>query len=188
MLQLCTRFPITWWIRSNIALDMGFTEVLGLSVIPYSASIRIFLNSWTINYDPLSYVIYIGLGYLYSHIVSTKFVIYIDPLLLYCVISKHPVTGSINVTSFRCKFSFRNFLCMEKVSIIYTQSLFHGIQSSSLAGNSLYFIPSFSTLTSVTISYFLPDGMSYDGPVQILANYCSHSIHYCMKEIHMVPM
>ena len=52
---------------------MGFPEVLGLAVIPYSVSIRDFLNSLPINSFPWLYVISIGLGYPYSHLVSTKF-------------------------------------------------------------------------------------------------------------------
>ena len=75
MLKLCTRFPRTWRILSNTSLDMGFPEVLGLEVILYSISIRIFLNSLPINSFPWSYVISVGIGYLDSHLVSTKFVI-----------------------------------------------------------------------------------------------------------------
>ena len=85
---------------------MGFPNVLGLAVIPYSYSIRDFLNLGPINSDPWSYLISIGLGYLDSHVVSTKFVIDIALLSSYCAISNHPVTGSRIVTDFRCKFSF----------------------------------------------------------------------------------
>ena len=59
---------------------MGFPRVLGLEVTSYYISIRDFLNSLPINSDPWSYVISIGIGYLDSHIVSTKFAIDI-PLL-----------------------------------------------------------------------------------------------------------
>ena len=104
-----TRFTITWWICSNITLDMRFTEVLGLAVIPYSSSDRYFLNSRPINYFPWSYVIYISLGYLDRHIVSTKFAINISILSSYHITPNHPVTGSISVTNFRCKFSFLPF-------------------------------------------------------------------------------
>ena len=73
MLKVRTRFPRAWWICSNIALEVGFTELLGLVVIPYYVSIRYFLNSCQINPDPCSYLISIGLGCLDSHVVSTKF-------------------------------------------------------------------------------------------------------------------
>ena len=56
---------------------MGFPEVLGLTAIPYSISIRDFMNPISINFDPWSYVIYIGLGYLDIHVVLTKFSIFI---------------------------------------------------------------------------------------------------------------
>ena len=140
MLKNCTRFPRTWLIRSNTVLDMGFSEVLDLAVIPYSVLIRHFLNSRPINSYPWSYMISIGLGYLDSHVVSTKFVIYIALLSSYCVISNHPVTGSILVTAFIFIFYFCPFLCMVWRPIISTQSLFRGISSASLAGNLPYFI------------------------------------------------
>ena len=75
MLKVRTRFPRTWQIRSNTALDIGFPKVIGLAVIPYSSSIRDFPNSWPINSNPWSYVIFIGLGYLDTHVVPTKFAI-----------------------------------------------------------------------------------------------------------------
>ena len=86
--------------------------MIGLVVIMSPVSVRDFLNSRPINYDPWSYVIYIGLGYLDSHVVSTKFVIDITFLSLYCAISNHPVTISIIVTALRCKFYFRPFFLM----------------------------------------------------------------------------
>ena len=55
----------------------GVIEVLGLAVIPYSYSIRYFLNLLPINSDPWSYVISVGLGYLVNHIFSNKFAIYV---------------------------------------------------------------------------------------------------------------
>ena len=112
MLQVLNRFPRTWQIHYNTTLDMGFAEVLGLAVIPYYVSIRDFMNSWPINYDPWLYFIYIGLGYLDNHIVSTNFVIDTNPLSLYCSTSNYPVTGSIIVTAFRRNFSFCPFLLM----------------------------------------------------------------------------
>ena len=104
MLKVRTRFPSLWLIRSNIALDMGFPKVLGLAVILYSVSIRDFLNSGPINYFPWSYVISIGVDYLYSHVVSTKSEIIISLLSSYSTISTHIVTGSIVVTDFKCSF------------------------------------------------------------------------------------
>ena len=84
-------------------------------------------------------MISVGLGYLDSHVVSTKFVIDIDFLSSFCAISNHTVTGSINVTYFRCKFSFFPFLLMKHCPIRSTYILFHGIYSANLAGNLPYF-------------------------------------------------
>ena len=114
--------------------------MLGLAVIPYYISIRNFLNSWPINYDRWSYMISIGLGYLDSQVVLTKFVIYIALLSISCIILNHTAKGSIIVTAFRFKFYFYPFLCMMQDPIRYTQSLFHGIYSVSLAVNLTYFI------------------------------------------------
>ena len=93
---------------------------------------RIYSGTW-------SYVIYIGLGYLDSHVVSTKFVIVISLLSLYSVILNHPVTGSMIVTAFRSKLYFLPFIHMTQVPIISTYILFHGIYSVNLAGNLPYF-------------------------------------------------
>ena len=98
-------------------------------------------------------MISIGLGYLDSHVVSTKFVIYIALLSSYCVISNHPVTGSILVTAFIFIFYFCLFLCMAWGPIISTQSLFRGISSASLAGNLPYFI--FDNFVNWRVSQFL---------------------------------
>ena len=138
MSKFCTRFPKTWWIISNSALDMVFPKVLGLAVILYSVLIRYFLNSGPINYFPWSYVISICIGYLDSHLISTKFAIDIAVLSSYCTISNHPVTGFIIVTNFRCKFSFSPFCLMTQGLIRSTNSLFHGISLANLAGNLLY--------------------------------------------------
>ena len=123
---------ITRWIRSNIALELGFSKVLGLEVILYSVSIRDFMKLWLINYDPWSCMIYIGLEYLDIHVFSTKFAIYLSLLSLYCAISNPPVTWSIIVTDFKCKFPFCLFLLVTQGLIIYTQSLFHGIYSDNV--------------------------------------------------------
>ena len=106
MLKVHTSFPRTWLISSNIALEMGFPKSLGLEVILYSYSIRDFPNSRPINYSPWSNLMYIGLGYLDSHKVSTKLAIVIALLSSYSKTSNHPVTGSIILTAFRCKFYF----------------------------------------------------------------------------------
>ena len=134
MLKVRCRFPRIWQTLSNTALDMGFSEVIGLTVIPYYISIRDFLNLWLINSFPWSYLISIGIGYLDSHVVSTKFAIDIAHLSSYFAISNHPVTGLIIVTAFRYKFSFFPLLIMTQGTIIYTQILFRGISSDNLAG------------------------------------------------------
>ena len=72
--------------------------MLGLKVIPYSISIRDFLKSRPMNYDPWSYMISVGLGYLFNKIVSTKFTIDIALLSSYCVILNHPVTCAVRVS------------------------------------------------------------------------------------------
>ena len=113
--------------------------MLALAVILYYVSIRDFLNPRQMNYDPWSYVISIGLGYL-CHILSSKFVIDIALLSLYYVISNHPVTGSIIIPNFRCKFYFCIFLPIIWDNIRSTNSLFHGISSANLAGNLPYFL------------------------------------------------
>ena len=169
MLKVCTRFPRTWWICSNIAFELVFPIVLGLSVI---------LNLLPINFDPWAYVISIGLGYLDRHAIPTKFVIDVVILSLYCVISNNPVTVSLIVTSFR--FNVFNCPCLliTYVPIIYTQSLSHGISSASSAGNWPYFfIWSFCTLASFTNNYFFLDVVSNAVTVQMLSNRCLRSIH-----------
>ena len=123
MLKVCTMFPITWWIHSSIALKVGFSEVLGLSDIPYSVSISYFLNSLPIHFDLWSYMISVVIGYLDSHAVSTKFSVDIALLLLYCVILNHPVTGYIILTAFRYKFYFYTFILMTYGQFRFTQSL-----------------------------------------------------------------
>ena len=189
MLQVLTRFPVTWWIRSNITSEVGFPEVLGLTIILYYISIRGFMNSWPINSDPWSYVISIGLGYLDTRVVSSKFMIDIALLSWYFDISNHPVTWYITVTDFWYKFSFCPLLHTTWVPIISTHSLFHGIYSCFLAGNLPYFI--FDRFVRWKVSQLVPSfpPVLYDArPVQMLANNFLHSINSWTKDIHMVPM
>ena len=99
-------------------------------------------------------MISIGLVYIVKHVVSTKFAIDIAFLLSHCVISDHPVTGSIIVTAFRFKFYFFTFIIMTQGPIISTHSLFHVISSASLDGNLPYFI--FDCFVRWQVSQFLP--------------------------------
>ena len=84
--------------------------MLGLANIPNYFSIKYFLSSWPINTNLWSCVISVGQGYLVNHSVSTTFTIIIVYLLLYFVISDHPVTVSIIVTALRFKFVYLLFL------------------------------------------------------------------------------
>ena len=52
MLYVHTESPINKWIISNIALEFGFPDYIGLALIPYYFSIRDFLNLRAINYNP----------------------------------------------------------------------------------------------------------------------------------------
>ena len=135
MLQVRNMFSITCWICSNSALDMEFSKVVSFSFIPYSALSRVLFNPWLIHSDTWSYVISIGIGYLYIHLVTNNLALDISILSLYWVISNHLVTGSMIVTAFRCKFSFCPLPLMTQIRIRYTISLFHGIYSAKLAGN-----------------------------------------------------
>ena len=83
-----------------VAFSYGFPMESGLLLIPYTFSIKIILNLRPRNYLPWSYVISTGHGYWTSHVVSTKFAIFIALLLLYFVISSHPFMRSIIVTFF----------------------------------------------------------------------------------------
>ena len=106
MLQVRTKFPRTWFIRSNIALDMGFPEVSDVTIILHSYWIMDLLNSWSITSDTWWCVTYIGAGYLDIHVVSTKSAINIVILLLYYVLSNHSVTKSITVMYFKFNFIY----------------------------------------------------------------------------------
>ena len=55
----------------------------------------------------------VGIEYLLNHVVSTKFVIDINPLSSYFVILNHPVTGYIMVMSFIFKFYLLPFIIMK---------------------------------------------------------------------------
>ena len=105
-LYVCRRFHSNWCIVSMISFSCGFPGEYGLVLIPYPYSVKLFLNSWPINYSPQSYLICTGHGYRTSHVVSTNFAIIIAFLFLYCVTSNHPVMGSIIVTSFNIRGSF----------------------------------------------------------------------------------
>ena len=65
---------------------------------------RVFLNLQPKNSDPKLYVIPVGQGYLYSHIVSTKFAILVIYFLLNYTISYQPIERFIMVMDFRIKF------------------------------------------------------------------------------------
>ena len=84
-LYVRTRFLNTWCSLSMISFACWFTGKEGLFLIPYSFSIKIFLNLWLRNSPPLSYVFSTGLGYQTSHVVSTKLEIVVAFLLRYCV-------------------------------------------------------------------------------------------------------
>ena len=90
----------------------------------YYLSIGYLMNSRPMNYNPWSYMIYVGQGYLVKHIVSTKLAIVIAHLSLYSSISNHPVTGSIKVTALILKFylfSFHLLYLHRFYSMVFTQ-------------------------------------------------------------------
>ena len=62
------RFPNHWWVLSIITFACGFLEESGLVPIPYSCSIKLFLNSWPRNSPPRSYMISTGQVYCTSHV------------------------------------------------------------------------------------------------------------------------
>ena len=136
MLQVRARFPWTWWIHSNTALGFVFSEVIGLAGIPYSISIRYFLNLWPINSDPWSYVIFIGLGYLQIHVISTKFAIDIACSELYCV---NITDLSVNGFIFLFRITYISIIIKSIWYIRFTKSLFHGIFSATVDGNLPFF-------------------------------------------------
>ena len=103
---------MTTLIHSNIALEVGFPAVLDLANIPYYSSFRDFLNSLLINSNHWSHVIYVRLGYMANHVVSTKFTIGTAHLLSYYDILGHPVTGLIIVMDLIFKFYLFTFTSM----------------------------------------------------------------------------
>ena len=105
-LYVRTRFHNTWCILSIFRFVCGLPEEDSLVLFLYSFSIKLFLNSLPSNSPPWLYVISTGHRYRTSHVVSTKFVIVIAFLLLYFVISDHPVMGTIIVVAFNIRVSF----------------------------------------------------------------------------------
>ena len=101
-----TRLPSTWCILYIVSFACGFLGGYFLVLIPYSFSIKLFLNLWPSNSPPWSYVIYTDHGYRTSHVVSSNFAIGIAFLSLYCITLNHSVTGSIVVTYFNIRGSF----------------------------------------------------------------------------------
>ena len=83
-----------------VAFAFGFPEEAVFVFIPYSCSIKLTLKPLPGNYPYLSYVISTGHGYQTRHLVSTKLIIVIDFLLLYCVILNHLVIVYIIVMDF----------------------------------------------------------------------------------------
>ena len=60
-----------------IELARVLPEEAGFDFIPYSSSIKVFLNSWLRNFPPWSYVTSIRQVYLANHTFYTKFAIVI---------------------------------------------------------------------------------------------------------------
>ena len=135
-------FPSTWYIISMVAPSCGFPGESGFVLISYSCSIKLLLNFSSRNYPPRSYVISTGHGYRTSLVVSTNFMITITFLLLYCVISNHPVTRSIVVTAFRIK-GYLTFIPILLGPMRSKNILSQGISSTSVAGNWLYLFDCF---------------------------------------------
>ena len=69
-----------------------------------------------------------------------------------------------------------------------THSLFRGISLFYLDGNLSYLIFDRFVCWQVSPFYFLPDGFSNYGPVQMLKNHHLHHIHSWMKDIRVVAM
>ena len=117
----CTRLLlfVLWYVDRTTKAPTARITIHGsetstyISCIWYERTfyIKLFLNSWPKNSPPWSYVISTGHGYRTRHVVSTKFTIVINLLLLYCLTSIQPVTGSIVVMDFKVKGCL-TFLCI----------------------------------------------------------------------------
>ena len=83
MLYVRTFLPRNEWIISNVVSVVVFPDKHGLANIMYYLSIGYLMNSRPMNYNPWSYMIYVGQGYLVKHIVSTNLAIVIAHLSLY---------------------------------------------------------------------------------------------------------
>ena len=114
-----------------------------LDFILYLFSIKSFLNAWTRNSFPWSYVIIVGLGYLHNHIFSTRFAIIAVYLSLYFIILNHPVSGYIIVKDFCMSESSLPPLPILNGIVIYTNDMSQVMASASLAGKRPYFKPFF---------------------------------------------
>ena len=166
-------FPRTWWIHSNIVLEVGFPELIFLGFIPYSLSISVLLKSLSINSDPFLCVIYIG------PLILNKFTINISRLSLYCV-SLIALGFKVISLNFYDTLGFKIFIWY----IRYTNSLFRAISSVALAGNLPYL--TFCTLVIINIINFLLDGVSDVVPVKMLTNHRFCSIQYCNTDICII--
>ena len=98
------------------------------------------MNSWPINSDSWSCVLSNNHGYLVRHIVSTKFMIVIDCLSLYCATPNHPITGWVIVTDLGHKLDFPLSIRILKGPINSTNTLFHVSSSANLSCNLLCFL------------------------------------------------
>ena len=101
-------------------------------------------------------MIYIGLGYLDSHVVSTKFAIGIALLSLYFILSNHTATGSIVKTALKYIFYLCSFLLIMYAPIGSTQILLHDISLANLFGNLPHFLFDFFLCWQVSqlVTYF----------------------------------
>ena len=86
----------------------------------------------------LLYVIIIGIGFLHSHFWSTMFDIVAAYLSLYCTISNHPVAGCMIAKAFSIMGFSKPSILILYGNIRYTDSLSHGMASTSLMFNIPY--------------------------------------------------
>ena len=167
-------------------VDMWVPWGIWLSLNPLFLFYQVILNSWPSNYPNLPYEVSTGHGYWTSHVVFTKFTLIIPFLSMYCLISNHPVTGSIIVTNFNIRVSFPLLHILDG-PMRSTDNLFRGVFSDSLAGDLSCFYWPFLMFTSVTSRDFPLDGFSMTWPVQVLKNHLLCLIQSWMKEIYVVP-